>query len=279
MYSEVVNYYRSSAWLYKYFWYSKRSLGLHYGLWWNDTKTHDEALLNQFKKVVEIAKIGSEMKVLDAGCGVGGGAIYIVSQTGAQVVGITITPDQIITAEDNAKKSGVKNKALFELMDFTKTTFPNNHFDVVFAIESACYAYPKRLLLNEVYRILKPGGVVVISDGYTKRTPSNTAEQGMLVRFCAGWRLRELILVNKMTQEIQKAKFIKLKVLDNTKYIQPSLDRMKILVKIAQPLVWLANFLNWSFFNIIRDNALSMHSSIEGVRVGLMGYYMHIARK
>lgn len=267
---EIASYYKRSGWLYKYMWYSKKSLGLHYGFWDGHTRTHDEALNNQFKQVVVKAKIKKNSKVLDAGCGVGGGAIYIARHTGASVVGITISPDQVAEASGNAARAGVDQLTNFLLADYTKMPFVDRSFDVVFAIESACYAYPKQLFLKEAYRVLKPGGTLVISDGYTTRKPKNEEEKKIIARFCAGWRLEELIGVEHMTEAIRRCGFNRIELVDKTPEIQPSLLRMQWLIMLAKPLLWLG---------IIRDNAQSMQASVDGVRRGLMGYYVHVGRK
>lgn len=267
---EIASYYKRSGWLYKYIWYSRKSLGLHYGFWDAQTHTHDEALNNQFKQVVEKAEVKKNMKVLDAGCGVGGGAIYIARHTGASVTGITISPDQVAEARSNAKHANVERKAEFLLADYTKMPFADQSFDVVFAIESACYAYPKQSFLKEAYRVLKPGGTLVTSDGYTTRKPNSEEEKKILTRFCEGWRLKELIDVNQMTRAIKDSGFRGVQLIDKTREVQSSLARMKWLIMLAKPLLWLG---------IIRDNVQSMQASIDGVKRGLMGYYLHVAHK
>jgi tocopherol O-methyltransferase len=276
---DIAAYYRHSSWLYKYLWYSPRSLGLHYGFWEQDTKTHDEALNNQFLQIVQKGKIRKGMRVLDAGCGVGGGAIYVAQQTGAEVTGVTITPEQVQEAVVNAQAVNVDHLAHFLLADYTKMPFENNSFDVVFAVESACYAFPKRLFLDEAYRVLKPGGVLVISDGYAIRKAKDRVERTHLLQFCTGWRLKELIQFGKMTQAIQKAGFKDIELVDKTQAVGPSLARMRWLILLATPLLWFARYLHFSWLYAVRDNVQSMRASIEGVKLGLMGYYMHVAKK
>jgi tocopherol O-methyltransferase len=267
---EIASYYKRSGWLYKYMWYSRKSLGLHYGFWDAQTHSHDEALNNQFKQVIEKAKIKKNMKVLDAGCGVGGGAIYVARYTGASVTGITISPNQVAEAMDNAKQAEVDQLTEFLLADYTKMPFADQSFDVVFAVESACYAYPKQSFLKEAYRVLKSGGTLVTSDGYATRKPHSEEEKKILTRFCEGWRLKELIGVVQMTDVIKSCGFSEIVLINKTEEVQPSLLRMRWLIMLAKPLLWLG---------IIRDNVRSMQASIDGVKRGLMGYYLHVAHK
>jgi len=46
------------------------------------------------------------------------------------------------------------------------TGFSSNKFDAVFSIESFSYAPQKHVFIQEMFRILKPGGLIVIIDGF-----------------------------------------------------------------------------------------------------------------
>lgn len=276
---KIADYYRRSHWLYKYFWYSQKSLGLHFGFWFQSTKTKDEAIINQYRYVIDRAKISRGMRVLDAGCGVGGGAIYIAKQTGALVNGVTIVAEQAKEAERNARKAHVAVHVRFEKSDYSHTNFPEKFFDVVFAMESACYSYPKSLFLKEAYRVLKPGGVLVITDGYCRRRPKNRYEESVIAKFCRGWRLQELCVYSGMTTAMKNAKFDKITVEDMTAIVRPTLGVMRRLVNLAKPAMYLAKYLTFLPMKIIEDNVVSIQMLWEADKLELFGYFAHTAEK
>lgn len=276
---EVAEYYRQSGWLYKLFIYSSKSLGMHFGFWDQDTKNYDESILNQFCEVVRKTQIKKGMNVLDAGCGVGGGAIYIAKNTGACVVGISITPAQIAEAKLNARRYGVQKLVDFKLMDFSETNFSRNHFDVVFGIESVCHAYPKEKFLKEMYRVLKPGGLLYLSDGYKLRKANDLVEQRIISTLCRVWRLKELIHFSEMSSLIKKTGFRLVSAESKTGSVRPTFRYMRFLIWISTPLTFLAGFLKSTTLLIIRDNADSMKNYIKGDSIGLVGHYVHVARK
>jgi cyclopropane-fatty-acyl-phospholipid synthase len=72
------------------------------------------------KKAHIVAKLAIEpgMKVLDIGCGWGGMALYIHQKTGAEVLGITLSEEQLKIARERAAKAGVADKVKFELIDY-----------------------------------------------------------------------------------------------------------------------------------------------------------------
>ncbi len=60
------------------------------------------------------------MRVLDIGCGWGGMALYLHRHTGAEVLGITLSQEQLKVARARAEAAGVADKVRFELIDYRK---------------------------------------------------------------------------------------------------------------------------------------------------------------
>ncbi len=72
------------------------------------------------KKAHIAAKLALEpgMRVLDIGCGWGGMALYLHQKTGVEVLGITLSEEQLKFANERAKDEGVADKVKFELIDY-----------------------------------------------------------------------------------------------------------------------------------------------------------------
>ena len=62
------------------------------------------------------------MRVLDIGCGWGGMALYLHAKTGAEVLGVTLSEEQIKVARQRAEDAGVADKVRFELIDYRAVT-------------------------------------------------------------------------------------------------------------------------------------------------------------
>jgi tocopherol O-methyltransferase len=85
------------------------------------------------------ANITQHDRVLDAGCGIGGSALWLAKYKNADVAGISISARQIEKAKTLAKQAKVDHLVSFSVIDYLVTGFPKESFDVVWAIESVCH--------------------------------------------------------------------------------------------------------------------------------------------
>ncbi|MBW4649505.1 MAG: class I SAM-dependent methyltransferase [Kastovskya adunca ATA6-11-RM4] len=103
--------------------------------------------------------INTDTQVLDLCCGAGQTTEFLV-QFSHQVTGLDASPVALQRAQQNVPQATYV-EALAEAMPFL-----DNHFDVVHTSVAMHEMNPSQLLeiLNEVYRVLKPGGVFALID-------------------------------------------------------------------------------------------------------------------
>jgi cyclopropane-fatty-acyl-phospholipid synthase len=72
------------------------------------------------KKTHIAAKLRLEpgLKVLDIGCGWGGMALELAGSYGVEVLGITLSEEQLALARERAKSAGLEDRVRFELIDY-----------------------------------------------------------------------------------------------------------------------------------------------------------------
>ena len=103
--------------------------------------------------------------VLDFGCGPGGPACLLVSRFGAQrVIGIDVGAYQIERAREAAEQQGLSDKLSFQQVSGGQLPFETDSFDAVFSKDVIVHVENKRGLFAELFRILRSGGRLTISD-------------------------------------------------------------------------------------------------------------------
>jgi SAM-dependent methyltransferase len=102
--------------------------------------------------------------VLDCGCGVGSITLDIAEKVApGQVIGIDIDESQLEIARANAIERGLTNVS-FEQGDVYALRFDDGFFDAVLAHTLLIHLNDQLRALRVFHRLLKPGGVVGISD-------------------------------------------------------------------------------------------------------------------
>jgi len=117
----------------------------------------------------------SGMKLLDCGCGPGTMTVNLAEVVApGEVVGIDLEDKQFEVGRAYARERGVSN-VRFETGNIYNLPFESNTFDAVFAHAVLYHLKTPDRALMELYRLLKPGGVIGIRDldnGGTIFTPS-----------------------------------------------------------------------------------------------------------
>ena len=98
---------------------------------------------------------GPEDRILDIGCGTGESTREIL-QRNRRVIGTDLS--RLFIHHDK----GASSNPSFVTSDASKLPFPDRSFDVVCAMEFIEHVWPVDLVLNEIDRVLKPSGRVVL---------------------------------------------------------------------------------------------------------------------
>jgi cyclopropane fatty-acyl-phospholipid synthase-like methyltransferase len=202
-------------------------MGLHFGFWDDSVLNLAEAIVKQNELMAKFAGINALHKVLDAGCGVGGSVIYLAKNIGCHSTGITLAPNQIKSANEYAAKENVLDKVDFKEMDFTKTTFENNSFDIVWAIESVCHADDKNEFLKEAFRLLKKGGKLIVADYFPAKENFTKAEyKQVYTNGLNGWAVNEMCNDKEFAVTCTHLGFANSSIIDADKYVTKSVEKL-----------------------------------------------------
>lgn len=219
---KIIQYYYSCDKSYQH-WGEHEIYEMHYGYWDKTIKSHSDSLTKMNQFLSEKMKINSGDKILDAGCGVGAISIWLARHyDNIKITGINISKTQLNKADIFAKKCGVSNKIIFLEKDYLNTTFINESFNTIFAIESVCHTKNKNDFIKEAHRILRYEGKLIVGDFFLTKSILNKLEKKVMHLYLNGWAVPNLSSKEYFIEDLKRAGFKNIECLDKTANIIPS---------------------------------------------------------
>jgi cyclopropane fatty-acyl-phospholipid synthase-like methyltransferase len=275
---KIIEYYKDTENAYKDSWDLNNSFSIHYGYWDDKVSSFPRSLLRMNEVMMEAAAIKESDKILDAGCGVGGSSIFLASIIGCRVTGITLSERQVEQAAANAKQKGVENLVDFKVMDYCATDFPDATFDIIWGCESICYAEDKQRFVLEAYRLLKPGGRIVVADGFV--TMSEYNDRRVIRKWLDGWQVKSLESSKRFNNLLQLEGFQNVEYRNISKQVAHSSRRLVKYYFLAKLYLWwkTLTFSNRSTA-MQRKNIIACWHQYWGLKLKFWQYGLFVCKK
>ncbi len=160
---------------------------------------------------VALASLKEGETVVDLGCGGGIDVFLAAKRVGdkGKVIGIDMTEDMLNKAKANARKAGFKNVE-FKLGEIENMPLDSNIADCIISNCVINLSEDKQKVFNEAFRVLKPGGRLMVSDMVLLADlPDEVLKSPELHAGCIAGALRKEDYINK----IKKAGFKEVRVI------------------------------------------------------------------
>jgi ubiquinone/menaquinone biosynthesis C-methylase UbiE len=274
----IVDYYAESENAYKDSWDLDNSLAIHYGYWDERVKNFPQSLLRMNEVMMEGAHIKPSDKVLDAGCGIGGSSIFLAEKIGCGVTGISLSERQVSKAIELAIEKKMTGTIDFKVMNYCATSFPDESFDVVWGCESICYADDKEQFIKEAYRLLKPGGRLVVADGFVTDFKNN--DHPSIRNWLDGWQVNYLETLDRFESFMIEAGFTNIFSRDISKFAAHSSRRLYKFYFLANLyLLWKTLTFSNHSTEMQRKNIAACRHQYNGMKNRLWQYGLIVGIK
>lgn len=196
-----------------------REFNMHFGYYRAGANPlNREAMLEQMNaEVLDRLRVDDlgESRLLDLGCGLGATLRSFARRLPhSELLGVTRVPWQVEQARALNAAAGYPDRiGVFEA-DYENTPLASSSFDGIYALESSCYAQgsDKRRLLEEAHRLLRPGGRMVVVDGFLRGRFVNTAQQHIYRNVCDCWVVGEFAELQLFVRCLEKLEFSQITV-------------------------------------------------------------------
>ena len=117
-------------------------------------------------ELLSLCHIEEAREVLNVGCGIGVGSVYIAKKYNCHVVGVDISEKMIEWSCQRAREERVEDKVEFRVADVLELPFEADRFDVVFCESVLAFVEDKPRAIRECVRVAKPGGYVGLNETF-----------------------------------------------------------------------------------------------------------------
>ncbi len=116
------------------------------------------------RMIRQLSKVDGDTTVLDLGSGYGGSARRLAKEYGCSVTCLNLSEVQNTTNRDKNLRAGLQDRIRVVHGSFDNVPEPDGSYDVVWSQDAILHATDRCKVLEEAFRVLKPGGELIFTD-------------------------------------------------------------------------------------------------------------------
>lgn len=132
------------------------------------------------EQILEALKGNDEGTCLDVGSGSGYVGLAIAKQSKMKVCLYDMNEEALEIAKENIKDVSLEDRVYVKHGNAEEISYPDESFDLVTSRGSLFFWQDKAKAINEILRVLKPGGIAYIGGGFGNRELKSKVDEKML---------------------------------------------------------------------------------------------------
>ncbi len=128
-----------------------------------EVEPHSFVTKTDLDRMVHFLAIGPGSILVDLGCGRGGPGLWLARATGADLIGIDLSPTAIEQAAQRIPEFGLDGRARFLHVDLRATGLLAQSCDAAVSVDVVMFIQDKPAVMREAARILRPGAPLVFT--------------------------------------------------------------------------------------------------------------------
>lgn len=138
---------------------------IHIGLYESETEPIAEASRRTVERMADkLEGVTGDTRILDLGAGYGGSGRYLAERFGCKVVCLNLSETQNDLNRKLTKEAGLEDLVSVVYGDFENVPDPDDSYDIIWSQDAILHSGNRPKVLDEVKRLLKPGGQFIFTD-------------------------------------------------------------------------------------------------------------------
>jgi sarcosine/dimethylglycine N-methyltransferase len=137
---------------------------IHVGIYSAPDELISVASARTVTRMAEVAGVGPGTRVLDLGAGYGGAARRLAAAHGATVHCLNLSPVENARNERMTREQGLDGRVEVTTGSYEDVPVEDSSIDLVWSQDAFLHSGSRETVLDEIARVLRPGGQVVFTD-------------------------------------------------------------------------------------------------------------------